>query len=156
MILSVEKWPLFMGWTACSIPTFAWSALTALEKGKSPFVLGIEYVYRRILARDKQRKCLATGSEELSWLSVCALKWHFMTSLAKNMLVFSPFWALKCKTRFQHATKMKRIIGFIFRPIREEHQQQQSSPGSSVVRWVVLKLEKPSKIPIYKFISFEI
>ena len=52
---------------------------------------------RRILARDKRRKCLATGSEELSWLSVCVPKWCFMTSLAKNILRFSPFWAPKNK-----------------------------------------------------------
>ena len=113
--------------------------------------------YRHILARHKRRKCLATGSQELSWLSVCTTKWHFMASLAKNILGFSPFWALKSKTRFPQGTKMKRTIGFLFRPIREEHQQQQRSPGSSAARWVVLKLEKPSKIPhIHKFVSFEI
>ena len=111
---------------------------------------------RHILARHKRRKCLATGSKELSWLTVRAPKWHFMTSLAKNMLGFSPFWASKSKTRFQQATKMKQIIGFLFWPIREEHQQHQRSPGSSVARWVILKLEKPSKIPIYKFVSSEI
>ena len=103
-------------------------------------------LFRCILARDKRRKCLATGSEELSWFSVCAPKWHFKTSLAKNMLGFSPFWASKSKTHSQQATKIKQIIGFLFRPIREEHQQQ-SSPGSGVARWVGLKLEKPSKIP---------
>ena len=109
---------------------------------------------RRILARHKQRKYLATGIKELSWLSVCASKWHFMTSLAKNMLGFSPSWASKSKTRFQQATKMKRIIGILFWPIREKHQQQQRSSGiSSAARWVTLKLEKPSKIPhIYMYL----
>ena len=112
---------------------------------------------RLILARDKRRKCFATGSQELSWHFVCTPKWHFMTSLAKNILGFSPFWVSKSKTRFQHGTKMKWTIGFLFRPVREEHQQQQRSPGSSVAKWVVLKLEKSSKVPhIHKFVSFEI
>ena len=53
------------------------------------------------------------------------------------------------KRRFQLATKMKQRIGFLFRPIREEHQQQQRSLGSNVARWVVLKLEKTLKVSPY-------
>ena len=44
---------------------------------------------RRLLARHKPSTFLATGSEELSWLSVCSPKWRLMTSEAKNMLDFS-------------------------------------------------------------------
>ena len=57
---------------------------------------------RRILARHKRKKCLTTGREELSWLSVCAPKWHFMTSLAKNMLgyqVAKHFLCFLCVSR---------------------------------------------------------
>ena len=71
---------------------------------------------------DKRRKCLATGSEELSSLSVCAPKWRFMTSLAKNILRFSPFWALKSKPPSQLATKGSEKLASFFQPIREEHR----------------------------------
>ena len=77
---------------------------------------------RRILARHKRWKCLATGSKELSSLSVCAPKWRFMMSLAKNILRFSPFWASKIKPPSQLATKGSEKLASFFRPIREKHR----------------------------------
>ena len=76
----VDKDPLPCGLEHCTVikGTNVWSrVLFLLFKeicGQPGYADRNIYVLRRILARHKRRKCLATGSEELSWLSVYAPK----------------------------------------------------------------------------------